>query len=143
MDNNSTFDLGAGQDQQQRSSHGHDTHAMPPQGVCDVYKHYQKMSDADVDKNLEVVDFKRGRTKDQLEKLHSTEEVSAEAIEVASREFLGIEKDRDYPYTQVKPCTIYTHVDFPGKARTTISFDPIMCLILQCRSEALSFASSA
>lgn len=92
--------------------HGHDTHAMPPQAICDAYKKYQRMSDAAVNDDLEIVDFNRGLTPEQQEKMSPVGIVPSELIAKAQKDFVnaGVEYDPGYP----EACTIYEHSGFPG-----------------------------
>ncbi|PQE14641.1 hypothetical protein CJF31_00007710 [Rutstroemia sp. NJR-2017a BVV2] len=92
--------------------HGHDTHALPPQAICDAYKKYQRMSDADVNTDLEIVDFNRGLSPEQKEKLHPVGVVPSELIAQAQREFKNSTSEDDSSLPE--PCTIYEHSGFPG-----------------------------
>jgi alkylated DNA repair protein alkB family protein 1 len=71
------------------------------------------MSDADVDTDPEIVDFNRGLSPEQKEKLHPVGVVPSELIAQAQREFRNStsEDDSDLP----EPCTIYEHSGFPGR----------------------------
>ncbi|KAF7865434.1 hypothetical protein EAF04_006409 [Stromatinia cepivora] len=92
--------------------HGHDTHAMPPQAICDAYKKYQRMSDAAVNDDLEIVDFNRGLTSKQQKTLSPVGIVPSELIAEAQKEFMnaGAEYNPGLPAA----CTIYEHSGFPG-----------------------------
>lgn len=70
------------------------------------------MSDAGVNTDLEIVDFKRGLSLEQKEKLQPVGVVPSELIDQAQREFRNSssEDDSDLP----EPCTIYEHSGFPG-----------------------------
>ncbi|KAE8454598.1 hypothetical protein EG329_000221 [Mollisiaceae sp. DMI_Dod_QoI] len=96
--------------------HGHDTHALPPQAICNLYKKYQKMDDASITKDLEVVDFGRGLTKQQQELIIPVDTVSSELIGAARDKFMNhwpsySSAPRD---STPKSCTVYEHKDFPG-----------------------------
>ncbi|KAB8296387.1 hypothetical protein EYC80_009137 [Monilinia laxa] len=99
-------------DGQSHGHHGHDTHAMPPQAICDAYKKYQRMSDAAVNDDLEIVDFNRGLTPEQQEKMSPVGIVPSELIAKAQKDFMnpGFEYDPVFP----EACTIYEHSGFPG-----------------------------
>ncbi|KAF4629995.1 hypothetical protein G7Y89_g8145 [Cudoniella acicularis] len=102
---------------QESNDRHHDTHATPPQAICNVYKKYQKMSDAAVDEDLEVVDFKRGLTDTQKERIIPVDAVSSDLIAVAQSAFRNC--DGGYvngPEKDIKPnpCTVYEHQAFPG-----------------------------
>ena len=101
----------------QTSHHGHDTHAMPPQKLCDLYKKYQKMKDEAVDDDLDIVDFRRGLTTTQKEKLVPIASVPNETISEARKVFkqqagprLGSIADSE----ETPACTVYEHKDFDG-----------------------------
>ncbi|TVY41169.1 Alpha-ketoglutarate-dependent dioxygenase [Lachnellula occidentalis] len=96
----------------------HDTHAIPPQAICNTYKKYQKMSDADVDQDLEVVDFRRGLTDVQKQRIVPVDDVKSDLIASAQKGFStssekgaedGVEVENE-----PEACTIYEHQDFPG-----------------------------
>ncbi|RAL64918.1 hypothetical protein DID88_001510 [Monilinia fructigena] len=99
-------------DGQSHGHHGHDTHAMPPQAICDAYKKYQRMSDAAVNDDLEIVDFNRGLTPEQQKKMSPVGIVPSELIAKAQKDFMnpGVEYDPVFP----EACTIYEHSGFPG-----------------------------
>ena len=129
MDGKPSVDVGADVDQQQRSSHGRDTHATPPQGICDVYKRYQRMSDADVNSDLDVIDFSRGLSPEQRSKVQIVESVATHIMEAASREFLQSEYDDEEEHeesldSESSVCSVYSHADFPGKRRPLQSSCP-------------------
>ncbi|RQM07467.1 hypothetical protein DH86_00002888, partial [Scytalidium sp. 3C] len=96
--------------------HHHDTHAIPPQAICDVFKMYQRMSDAEVDADLEIIDFQRGLSPAQKEKVRPVRTVSKEVISAAQRafKFHGREDTgtREDEFSQIQDCTVYEHVDF-------------------------------
>ncbi|KAI9641693.1 hypothetical protein NHQ30_009549 [Ciborinia camelliae] len=109
-------------DGQDHGHHGRDTHAMPPQAICDAYKKYQRMSDAAVNDDLEIVDFNRGLTPEQQEKMSPVGIVPSELIAQAQKEFMntGAEYDSGYP----EACTIYEHSGFPAKNQFFTPKDP-------------------
>lgn len=102
----------------------YDTHAIPPQAICNVYKKYQKMSDASVDQDLEVVDFRRGLTAAQKERIIPADTVPSELIEEARVAFKYFGQDNEEG-TKVgglpEACTIYEHKDFPGEPSRTLT----------------------
>jgi hypothetical protein len=101
-----------------QKSRRHDTHAMAPVAVWDMYKKYQKMDDSAIDNDLDIVDFRRGLSDAQKAKLVPVATVPSETIAAAGRAFkLCDEKVRpesggliDVP----KDCTIYEHKEFDG-----------------------------
>ncbi|TVY40151.1 Alpha-ketoglutarate-dependent dioxygenase [Lachnellula subtilissima] len=103
---------------EESNSKHHDTHAIPPQAICNTYKKYQKLSDAAVDQDLEVVDFRRGLTDVQKQKIVPVDTVKSELIASAQKAFRkcgdkGAEDTVDVE-TEPEACTIYEHQDFPG-----------------------------
>jgi hypothetical protein len=83
-----------------------------------MYKKYQKMSDAAVDHDLEVVDFKRGLTEAQKDRIVPVETVKSDLIASAQKAFrnfggLGEANHLDLE-KEPEACTIYEHQDFPG-----------------------------
>ncbi|CAG8957694.1 hypothetical protein HYFRA_00000029 [Hymenoscyphus fraxineus] len=98
-------------------SRHHDTHALPPHAICDLYFHYQKMSDSDVSNDVSIVDFKRGLTDTQKEVIVPVNTISAEVIGEAQRVFRESGKDLCVSGdmgVEVEACTIYEHTSFPG-----------------------------
>ena len=85
-----------------------------------MYKKYQRLDDAAVDQDLDVVDFTRGLTDEQKEKLVKIDVVPSELIEAARKAYKTYGKtDLDtVPSVEAlaAPCTVYEHKDFPGKA---------------------------
>jgi alkylated DNA repair protein alkB family protein 1 len=84
-----------------------------------MYKKYQKMSDAAVDQDLEVVDFKRGLTDVQKDRIDPVDMVKSELIASAQEAFRISsgkgEEDEVGLETEPEPCTVYEHQDFPGQ----------------------------
>ena len=77
------------------------------------------MSDAAVDEDLEVVDFKRGLTDVQKERIVPVDIVKSDMIVSAQKAFRASsgkgEEDDVALETEPEPCTIYEHQDFPGQ----------------------------
>jgi len=92
---------------------------MPPQAICNMYQKYQKLSDAAVDQDLEVVDFKRGLTDVQKGRIVPVDVVNSELIASAQKAFKISggkgEEDKVGLEIQPEPCTIYEHQKFPGQ----------------------------
>ena len=91
---------------------------MPPQPLCNLYKTYQKMDDVSVDSDLNVVDFRRGLTIEQKEKIVPVDSVTSEVITAAHVKFVESSqstngKPRNLS-TSPDPCTVYEHKDFDG-----------------------------
>ena len=101
-----------------QKTHSHDTHAIPPQAVCNAYKNYQKLDDLAVDEDLQVLDFRRGLTSAQKEKLVAVGTIPSESIESARKAFnydhKGDLSERADTEPSPAPCTVYEHKDFPG-----------------------------
>lgn len=76
------------------------------------------MEDAAVDADLEVLDFARGLTDEQKERLVAVDTVSSELIDSAWRAFKSDGKQDVVNYGDShklpESCTIYEHKDFPG-----------------------------
>jgi alkylated DNA repair protein alkB family protein 1 len=85
-----------------------------------MYKKYQKMDDAAIDNDLYVVDFTRGLSESQKERIVPVEEISSELITSAMKAFKAQnradgEEVRGGDEDPVpSPCTVYEHMDFPG-----------------------------
>ncbi|KAH8790924.1 hypothetical protein F5882DRAFT_88668 [Hyaloscypha sp. PMI_1271] len=100
-------------------SHGHDTHAIPPQAVCNAYKKYQKMEGEAVDQDLDVLDFARELTEAQTKKLVAIDTVSSELIDSAWKAFKSdgervVVAEEEDSTSLSEQCIIYEHKDFPG-----------------------------
>lgn len=77
------------------------------------------MTDAAVDSDFDVVDFKRGLTDKQKKKITIAKLIASEVIEKAVREFQRIsdpnlEQIGDLLMTP-ESCTVFEHQDFPGR----------------------------
>lgn len=102
---------------EQSNDRHHDTHAMPPQAICNMYKKYQRMTDSAVDDDFEVVDFKRGLTDVQKQKIVPVDSVSSDLINEARKVFeKGHTGTNKLPQVKTEPkaCTVFEHQDFPG-----------------------------
>ena len=75
------------------------------------------MDDTAVDEDLEVVDFRRGLTEAQKERIVQVDTVSSELINYARVAFNGQAAKRESfcSETMPDPCTVYEHKDFDGK----------------------------
>ncbi|OWP00695.1 hypothetical protein B2J93_1080 [Marssonina coronariae] len=118
-----------------KKDHDHDTHAISPQAVCNVYKKYQRMDDAAVDQDLDIVDFERGLTEAQKEKLSRVGIVPSEVISSARAAFKpsGQESEDRTLECDSAPGTIYEHRDFPG-LRIFPSLLPSECQVMMLNS---------
>lgn len=96
--------------------HDHNTHAIPPQAICNTYKKYQKIDDASIANDLQVVDFSRGLTKQQEESIIPVDTVSSELIAAARDKLMSHWPSYDSVPRDSTPkaCTIYEHKYFPG-----------------------------
>jgi alkylated DNA repair protein alkB family protein 1 len=107
----------------QQPNHGHASHALPPQDICDLYKKYQKMHKSDLENDDEIIDFNKGIHSSHQNKLHvagvvhgAQRHLVCEAFNTSQRDlgtFIVPPLHKDIP-----DCTIYEHVDFPGKRRS-------------------------
>jgi alkylated DNA repair protein alkB family protein 1 len=86
-----------------------------------MYKKYQKMDDAAIDNDLAIVDFTRGLSGNQKERIVPVEEISSGLIVSAMKAFNAQNradgeavKGGDEDHTP-NPCTVYEHKDFPGR----------------------------
>lgn len=96
------------------SGRKHDVHAIPPQAICDLYRHYQKLDNALIDADVDIVDFRRGLTPEQQERIVPVDTVSAETLVAAERAFRTAHGADGAVKDAVPPCTIYEHKDFQG-----------------------------
>ena len=72
-----------------------------------------------MNEDLEVLDFNRGLTRAQQEKLVAVDAVPSELIDSAWKSFKGdggkeVTNDEESIKSPLKHCTIYEHTDFPG-----------------------------
>lgn len=76
------------------------------------------MSDAAVDQDLDVVDFRRGLTDVQKQRIVPVDAVKSDLIASAQKAFrtAGGKRAEDGVEVEIEPeaCTIYEHQDFPG-----------------------------
>lgn len=95
------------------------------------------MDDAAVDQDLDIVDFSRGLTDAQKEKIVAVDSVSSELIASAHKAFKDYGKeaadDAEDAGTLPTPCTIYEHKDFPG-LRVFPSLLPPECQVMMLNS---------
>ena len=88
---------------------------MPPQAICNAYKRYQKVEDSALDQDLDVVDFRRGLTNAQKERIVPVASVPSELIDAAQKAFKAEDKDGKPEVGNVpEACTSYEHKDFTG-----------------------------
>ncbi len=82
------------------------------------------MDDTAVDLDLDVVDFTRGLTDAQMEKLVPVGSVPSGLIETAQKAYRrhGKNDSEDIPRSGPLPtsCTVYEHTDFPGMENTLL-----------------------
>jgi hypothetical protein len=84
------------------------------------------MDDASVDGDMDVVDFRRGLTAEQQERIVPVDKVSSETIAAARKAFMETSSCRElgkFPEIDKLPpsCTVYEHKDFDGKSATSLS----------------------
>jgi len=89
---------------------------MPPQAICNAYKKYQQMDEAALLADLEIVDFQRGLSSIQQERVVPVAVVSSQMIEAAQKAFAAQITNlcAEKPIIPPDACTIYEHVEFPG-----------------------------
>lgn len=108
----------SGRDTQERDvdrRHHHDTHAIPPKFVQLAYLHYNKIKIADLNCDENVIDFRRGLTKEQAAVVKVIGTISGLAIQKACSIYDG---GMDSGQTTIKDVQIYEHQDFPGNIST-------------------------
>lgn len=104
------------------SGRKHDVHAMPPQAICDVYRNYQKLDNGSIETDVHIVDFRRGLTAEQQERIVPVDTVTSEVIVEAEKAFRTANGDnRDIEDAVPPSCTIYEHKDFPGTQKRSFS----------------------
>lgn len=76
------------------------------------------MEDVELDQDLEIVDFRRGLTDDQKEKLVPVGVVSSSNIAAAQQVFMESDLDgqgaKGMPASMPEACTVYEHKEFDG-----------------------------
>ncbi|QDS67636.1 hypothetical protein FKW77_004511 [Venturia effusa] len=113
----------------------HDVHAMPPQAICDLYRHYQKLDNASIDSDVRIVDFQRGLSVEQQERIVPVDTIASETIVEAEKGFKNTNGDTMDTENGPSPhsCTVYEHKDFPG-LRLLPSLLPPECQLLMLDS---------
>lgn len=100
----------------------HDTHAIPPQAVQEVYWKYNQMKASAFGDDHDILDFSRGLSPEQAKFWKPVATIPSEVIKKACLAFSnygnasqanGIESDSSVDDT--KPATLFEHPDFPGK----------------------------
>jgi alkylated DNA repair protein alkB family protein 1 len=83
------------------------------------------MEDKAVNNDLDVLDFNRGLTPAQKEKLVAVDTVPSELIDSACKAFKGDAADEaahnEDSSSSPEPCIIYGHKDFPGMTSPDLS----------------------
>jgi hypothetical protein len=74
------------------------------------------MDDAAVDEDLEIVDFSRGLTEAQKDRIVPVDTVPSELINSARKAFNGPTTNGEALASETipDPCTVYEHKDFDG-----------------------------
>jgi alkylated DNA repair protein alkB homolog 1 len=86
-----------------------------------MYKKYQRMDDAAVDEDLYVVDFNRGLTEAQKDRIVAVDTVPSDLIDSARKVFENYDRISNVhspnSETMPSPCTVYEHNDFDGRSQ--------------------------
>jgi len=100
----------------------HDTHAIPPQGVQEVYWKYNQMKASAFAEDAEIVDFSRGLSPEQSKFLKPVATIPSAIIEKACFSFRNYgtapqNNDNEPGHSDIgaQPALLYEHLDFPGK----------------------------
>ena len=105
------------------SSQHHDPHERPPDHIRNVYKKYQKMKLRDLDKDPDIVDFKRGLSEKQKRHIKVIKEYKPEELTPAFRAFEGIQDPTDSQGSLIDSLIlVYEHSDMPGICYSFIYF---------------------
>jgi len=97
------------------SSQHLDPHERPPDHIRNVYKKYQKMKLRDLDKDPDIIDFKRGLSEEQKRHIKVIKEWKPEELTPAFRAFEGIQEPSDSQGSLIdSPIVVYEHSDMPG-----------------------------
>jgi alkylated DNA repair protein alkB family protein 1 len=106
---------------------------MPPRVLCDAYKKYQRMENSAVDKDLEIVDFGRGLTDVQKQKILPVGTVSSEIIAAAQKAFGLCNQSAEEVRVEVgdvpNACTIYEHKEFNGRRISPVHKEKILMIM--------------
>ncbi|KAG9231352.1 hypothetical protein BJ875DRAFT_122793 [Amylocarpus encephaloides] len=118
---------------EESSTKHHDTHALPPHAICDMFFKYQKMTDDAVDEDLDIVDFRRGLTDEQKERIVPVAMIPCELIQEAQEAFKEMTETGpvidDASGQKPEACTVYEHQGFPG-LRLLPSLLPPECQVM-------------
>ena len=92
-----------------------DPHEKPPDHIRNVYKKYQKMKLRDLDKDPDIIDFKRGLSEEQKRNIKVIKEYKPEELASAFRAFEGIQEPTDSQGSLIdSPILVYEHSNMPG-----------------------------
>lgn len=94
-----------------------DTHALPPNFIQDSHWHYNQVKKADLDSDLQIIDFEKGLSESQKCVVTCVDAIAASRVCEAStaykKAFLNCE-DTAEDAQDVQDVPIYEHSDFPG-----------------------------
>ncbi|OCK86643.1 uncharacterized protein K441DRAFT_691598 [Cenococcum geophilum 1.58] len=97
------------------SSQHLDPHEKPPDHIRNVYKKYQKMKLRDLDKDPDIIDFKRGLLEEQKRHIKVIKEYNPEELTAAFRAFEGIQEPTNSQGGLIDPpILVYEHSHMPG-----------------------------
>lgn len=115
-------------------SHQFDAYAKPPSHIREVYKKYQKPSQA-LDSDPEIVDFKRGLTESQCNDIKVIGRIPKERLAETFNAFGRANYNRDSgsfgPSSIVSDASIYEHHQLPGRGSKIASTG---LWLMECRA---------
>jgi alkylated DNA repair protein alkB family protein 1 len=86
--------------------------------VWEAYNKYQQMNGSDIDKDVEIIDFKRGLSDSQKARFIVVDTIPSETVAAAGMTFKSHGQDMGREPQQLvevpSPCTIYEHKEFNG-----------------------------
>ncbi|OCL07699.1 hypothetical protein AOQ84DRAFT_54036 [Glonium stellatum] len=126
------------------SSQHLDPHERPPDYIRRVYKKYQKMKPQDLDKDPDIIDFKRGLSEEQQKYIKVIKEYKPEELVPAFQAFEGIQESTDSQGGLINsPVLVYEHSEMPGIYFLLLSMNiHIMSLLVICQFAQLFIISS-
>ena len=111
------------------SSQRLDPHERPPDHIRNVYKKYQKMKLRDLDKDPDIIDFKRELSDEQKRHIKAIKEHKPEELAPAFRAFEGIQEPTNSQGSLIdSPIFVYEHSDMPGITILFIYFTSLISI---------------
>ncbi|OJD40237.1 oxidoreductase domain containing protein [Diplodia corticola] len=99
-----------------KSSHHHDTHALPPIPIQEAYLHYNKVKRQELEQDDDILYFGRELSEKQRDIWRPAGTISASVIENACNDYwkAALTTDDSPCLTDFQDATIYEHKDIPG-----------------------------